>query len=355
MSVSFLRRRRAFTLIELLVVIAIIAILIALLLPAVQQAREAARRTQCKNNLKQLGLALHNYHDVFDTFPSTVSASSTNNLAPGCSGWVVSRGFSWRFKILPYMDQAAIYNQMDQDNAGYNGCFGGFAAGSVNNRLRGTVITAFLCPSDDTEANTPADANNPYSGSNYAAAVRARADEQHGDPTNGDATRDMGAMTRYGTSVTDVKDGTSNTVLVGEVYRAKNFERTDGALPGPGGPPAATANHNRRRCFDWLESTGYCQCNAGVVVDSSITVSTSNPKQYKQIWRINDAKPDQVTWVDSVDGGNGGGRPMSSTHVGGAQALMADGAVKFISENVDGVTLGHNFSAAGKESTVIEF
>src|SRR5436190_7695238 len=95
--VQRLRKRRAFTLIELLVVIAIIAVLIALLLPAVQQAREAARRSQCKNNLKQFGLAMHNYHDTYKVFPS---ASGGN-------------GFSPHARILPYMDQAPLYNTLN--------------------------------------------------------------------------------------------------------------------------------------------------------------------------------------------------------------------------------------------------
>ena len=98
--------RKGFTLIELLVVIAIIAILVALLLPAVQQAREAARRSQCKNNLKQLGVALHNYHEVFSTFPNGVVASAVN-------GW----GTSWWARILPYTDQPGLYEQLTFDGA----------------------------------------------------------------------------------------------------------------------------------------------------------------------------------------------------------------------------------------------
>jgi prepilin-type N-terminal cleavage/methylation domain-containing protein len=101
--------RRGFTLIELLVVIAIIAILIALLLPAVQQAREAARRTQCRNNLKQLGLAFHNYHDIYNRFPGghmwDSSTASTNN--------VTGTGWGWAAALLPQMDQLAAYNQID--------------------------------------------------------------------------------------------------------------------------------------------------------------------------------------------------------------------------------------------------
>ncbi len=95
------RKSRGFTLIELLVVIAIIAILIALLLPAVQQAREAARRTQCKNNLKQIGLAFHNYHDVYNTFP----VGSREWVGTGGTSW----GQSWWLSMLPYMEQSNIY------------------------------------------------------------------------------------------------------------------------------------------------------------------------------------------------------------------------------------------------------
>jgi prepilin-type N-terminal cleavage/methylation domain-containing protein len=102
------RQRSGFTLIELLVVIAIIAILIALLLPAVQQAREAARRRQCKNNLKQIGLALHNYHDSLLVFPfgGSVGADIVNLSTTG------NNGFGWRVFILPYIDQAPLYNQL---------------------------------------------------------------------------------------------------------------------------------------------------------------------------------------------------------------------------------------------------
>ena len=106
----FNRFRRAFTLIELLVVIAIIAILIALLLPAVQQAREAARRTQCKNNLKQIGVALHNYHDVHSTFPQGKVVDRARVYGGDCPGWVNGSGFSWRVMILPQIEQSALYS-----------------------------------------------------------------------------------------------------------------------------------------------------------------------------------------------------------------------------------------------------
>jgi len=120
------RKQRGFTLIELLVVIAIIAILIALLLPAVQQAREAARRTQCRNNMKQLGLALHNYHDAFTTFPIGTQWSDDPN---------------WRIGILPYLDQAPLYNSLNLSSGfmAHNGM-------GSNDILYDVELNAYVCP-----------------------------------------------------------------------------------------------------------------------------------------------------------------------------------------------------------------
>src|SRR5713101_2624318 len=101
-------RKLGFTLIELLVVIAIIAVLVALLLPAVQQAREAARRSQCKNNLKQIGLALHNYHEMAQMFPPSKIFGPTS-----CNGWIRGNSLSWRVMILPQMDQAPLFNTIN--------------------------------------------------------------------------------------------------------------------------------------------------------------------------------------------------------------------------------------------------
>lgn len=129
--------RRGFTLIELLVVIAIIAILIALLLPAVQQAREAARRTQCKNNLKQLGLAVHNYHDTFNSFPFGYY------LVPPFTNY--KNAFTL---MLPYIEQSTVYNQIDQSVPMMNGPSGYNATAQATNvAMAATIIPAFMCPS----------------------------------------------------------------------------------------------------------------------------------------------------------------------------------------------------------------
>src|SRR5437899_1101808 len=124
-------RRRGFTLIELLVVIAIIAVLIALLLPAVQQAREAARRSQCKNNLKQIGLALHNYHEAFSTFPQ---AAIWRSYITGGTNPVPTfhRNYTWLCMLLPYYDQAVVYNQINFSLPGWNQLISGRALIAVD-------------------------------------------------------------------------------------------------------------------------------------------------------------------------------------------------------------------------------
>lgn len=164
------RGQRAFTLIELLVVIAIIAVLIALLLPAVQQAREAARRTQCKNNLKQVGLALHNYHDTYQKFPAAMYFSNFPN--GGLIGYQqtnggTNHGPSWLVCLLPHIDQAPLYSQANFTQA---------IGAAVNAPITSANLTAFQCPSDpnSSSANKYIDTGrmgpNQWGRGNYAAS-----------------------------------------------------------------------------------------------------------------------------------------------------------------------------------------
>jgi prepilin-type N-terminal cleavage/methylation domain-containing protein len=139
MKKAKLRKWSGFTLIELLVVIAIIAVLIALLLPAVQQAREAARRTQCRNNLKQLGLALHNYHDNYGRLPKCVYWYSAPSYTNGIAQNPQPRNFSWISMILPFIDQGPFYNSINFNAPAFNQLING-------KKLQSFTFPAFRCP-----------------------------------------------------------------------------------------------------------------------------------------------------------------------------------------------------------------
>ncbi len=180
-------KRRAFTLIELLVVIAIIAVLIALLLPAVQAAREAARRTQCKSHLKQLSLAMHNYHDAHGKFPS---------------GYVVDTGWGWGTMLLPYVDQRPLFETL-----GPSGTMD-LANGTLLSRLR-TTLALFHCPSDshpewNDKSKPQVNAKKEIGISNYIGIMGSN------------LSNPVGNGTLYQNSSIQMSDGTSNTLLFGE-------------------------------------------------------------------------------------------------------------------------------------------
>ena len=147
---SFVRRSKGFTLIELLVVIAIIGVLVSLLLPAVQSAREAARRAQCVNNLKQLGLAVANYESATGAYPlGAVTYNNKTDVGLGCGGLGASRAHSMMALILPYMEQQPAYNAINFQHGSMISVFLGANSGLVNwTGLIGTV-NSYLCPSDD--------------------------------------------------------------------------------------------------------------------------------------------------------------------------------------------------------------
>ena len=293
MNVLF-RSRRGFTLIELLVVIAIIAILIALLLPAVQQARESARRTQCKNNLKQIGLALHNYHDTFNIFPP---GHVTSVYWPGtdASQW------SWAVMILPYIDQAPMYNQLTPGPVTLKQALGD----PVRLRTLQTPLPAYLCPSDPSEQLNPHHpindpSNNPVrlSTSNYVAS--------HGVCAWGIGSgRQPGPFAHsFGARMRDFIDGTSTTILVGE--RATQVNGTAVFIAG-----AAI----------W----------AGVDTPVNINFGTTLPSmQSDAVLTLGYVGPNTISGPLVGPTHN-----TSSAHEGGCHYVMGDGAVRFISENIN--------------------
>ncbi|MEM1063248.1 MAG: DUF1559 domain-containing protein, partial [Planctomycetota bacterium] len=264
-----MRTRSAFTLIELLVVIAIIAIIVALLLPAVQQAREAARRTTCKNNLKQLGLAVHNYHDVHGVLPPgyvmNVTDDTVNAAGESLSASVPNddfgSGFAWGVMILPFLEETQLFEALELDGNAWDDGTGG----TTNNlALATSVIDSFLCPSDSAPptftvdtlaAGSPVTAALPIelSRSNYVglfgfgsiSAVPGRpasadvpAAMNFGDPYTLGAPAtfaeayDFGGGLFYRNSKVrfrDVSDGLSNTLAFGERRARHEFN----GLPNP--------------------------------------------------------------------------------------------------------------------------
>jgi prepilin-type N-terminal cleavage/methylation domain-containing protein len=224
-------RGHGFTLIELLVVIAIIAVLIALLLPAVQSAREAARRAQCTNNLKQIGLALHNYHQTNDTFPMVyVTSNIPFNPSTDWGLW------SPQALILPFMEQQALYNAINFSVVNRNQGGGAY----VNISLSATRINAFLCPSSPLPLGTIDCTSYRDGGCNYFASVGPSLAYQDydyaGSPPNGifkvtSDPKDWGwGSPGAPVGIRDVTDGTSNTIAFGE-WRTGDFNSNQLSVP----------------------------------------------------------------------------------------------------------------------------
>jgi prepilin-type N-terminal cleavage/methylation domain-containing protein len=299
--------KRGFTLIELLVVIAIIAILVALLLPAVQQAREAARRTQCKNNLKQIGLALHNYHDTYDTFPF-------GNR--GMTDWNMKNSTNWRSMILPYLDQAPVYNQLNFED-------GNFAANSYagNEVLIGLKLDVFLCPSstidpfdnsENTWSNTMKGLNHQYVGIAGAAPPVQGLNDGWRDCGHGWSCNSGLLVSNEVFKMRDAKDGTSNTMIISEQSGYTNGRVLNANYYGGWHGARHLNSLKASSCSDLWQAGTTC---VRFAPNSDIVQTGANETKYRNNTVIN------------------------SEHVGGLQVLLADGSARFMSENIDFDTL----------------
>jgi len=300
--------KKGFTLIELLVVIAIIAVLIALLLPAVQQAREAARRSQCKNNLKQFGLALHNYVDVHGLFPPRMHGSYTSGNSDGSAS--MNPRASAFISLLPFIDQANLFNTIGSDQR---------YVWDNNYAPYRTQITLMLCPSDPKSP-----VGNPSNSAEYMPMGQLNYGLSGGDSRSlSSSFRTSRGVFAYQSSygMRDVTDGLSNTVLLGEFVRPQGDKRLGHATTSGTGYPASGCKA--------LFVTG----TYATVQDINRTLGTRWTDGRSQYTAVNTIlSPNSAScYINDNDGFN----TIGSRHTGGAQVLMGDGAVRFISENID--------------------
>jgi prepilin-type N-terminal cleavage/methylation domain-containing protein len=318
------RVKRGFTLIELLVVIAIIAILIALLLPAVQQAREAARRSQCKNNLKQIGTALHNYHETFRIFPPGVINAAWSGSGGGTT--TGSNGLSWVTMTLPYFDQAPLYKKFVTTQHWM----------TSNTAQVAEILTVLRCPSDVSPDQTNS-VSVLMGTSNYPGVygVGSPSDPLGSDGTNSTLPDFCQGMFGQNSKVkfASIKDGTTNTVMVGE-RRGGRTCTSFTAGSGVSATGATLAAHAGSFCTFW----------AGIETDLELSTvlgtSTTGSPQKSGIptgsltIKINtktDGANNTGNLLDQDDTTQG----FNSYHTGGAHFLLGDASVKFVTENVD--------------------
>ena len=327
--------RKGFTLVELLVVIAIIGVLVGLLLPAVQSAREAARRISCGNNMKQVGLAMHNYHDSKNGLPVFVKRNRQGDY------W---RGYSAFSQVLPFLEENNLYDQLvsSSDNFYHHWDQGGVNVNGIDLAgVRATKVNAFLCPSDRTFSTGGGWANGK--GCNYGVSFGstiawANMNEQNGlfrgeSDTNVKATLDFGACS----------DGLSKTLLASEHLTGDN---NDGALmPGKKSsePRIGSGFGGARQYPTQAEITAFGQACAGVTTHNSENGGQWIAPEPTQT-ALNTVSPPNWQYPNCQTSGSGfaadrdGVYGARSRHGGGVQATMGDGSVKFITDDIDLVT-----------------
>lgn len=299
--------KQGFTLIELLVVIAIIAILIALLLPAVQQAREAARRSTCKNNMKQIGLALHNYHNTFTSFPH-------NGTPPRGSGSTTERGASWFVRILPYIDQAAAYRQLTFNGVDWTGQHNPSADNyAVLHQLR---VAGLYCPSsplprtrDQNSVSLQLSNYVGISGSYFNGGTTSTVSTDPSTSSHGGTAVYNGMIVASHPNVSpckirDVIDGTTNTIMVGE--------QSDYVTNSSGGEKDQRASRHAGGAWSCGAGSGDWQLNVTTI---RYPLGTYSGAGHNNPYEHNTA--------------------LVSAHVGGCHVTLGDGSVRFISENMD--------------------
>jgi prepilin-type N-terminal cleavage/methylation domain-containing protein/prepilin-type processing-associated H-X9-DG protein len=322
-----MRARRGFTLIELLVVIAIIAVLIGLLLPAVQKVREAAARAKCSNNLKQLGLALHNYHSAMDKFPAGGLPPTSNPPGTFSDGWSVLA------QLNPYLEQTAIYNLLDTTVPMY-AYSGGYVIynsgkpGTNNPQAVYSTVKLFLCPSDKQQVVSPSTYGGPLGPTNYAANFGSGA-----NPAYLSGATDGPFSMSSGVRVTDITDGSSGTAAMSESTLGDgpygfatprpatvDPQTTYVGIPYGNASPFTDAACGSAPLINYTDLRGFTWAQA------DIRCAT-----YDHHYPPNSQLPDCVGYVGTIPNG---WRAARSRHPGGVNVVFCDGSVKFVANSV---------------------
>jgi prepilin-type N-terminal cleavage/methylation domain-containing protein/prepilin-type processing-associated H-X9-DG protein len=359
--------RQGFTLIELLVVIAIIAVLIALLLPAVQSAREAARRAQCTNNLKQMGLALYNYESSNGAFPpsgeSTNFTIASSTTPPGTQ--FVDGGWSALARMLPFMEAGNSFNALNFNLYEYDDAMGANLTGSA------AVFSVYICPSSTRSPDGGRDGADPNDGglsvvtggygyNDYGptcytdidpAANTGGAGSSPATPFRNKFSRQNGLLHQGKTRISEITDGTSNTIAIGEdagrdprylspylqnQYDGVTLMSAYQAATNPADPGPAGGYNLYRRYWRWAEP------------DLCFGVSGTPNNKYR---------PDHEAGAWLTPGGQfvaqgnnaGNNDELASFHPGGVNVLMGDGSVRFLKDSVNPVTLRGLVTLSGGE------
>ncbi|MHC2068046.1 DUF1559 family PulG-like putative transporter [Bremerella sp. T1] len=315
-------RRRGFTLVELLVVIAIIGVLIALLLPAVQQAREAARRMSCSNNLKQIGLALHNYHDTHGTFPPSSIAGRWNTGAHGPTAWVC---------LLPYIEQGAFWDQIRTTSNDFSMTFwlGSTGSGPLRNLVKDIEVQGYSCPSSALPRFGTAGPSGDQVQVHKTDYILIAGSDNHISTDfaayNSSSVSDGGVFRNFvGTSFRDITDGTSNTICVSE-QSGFTVDGTNKTFDGRGHPVSG-----------WY-------MGAKIIARPDGTDDSWGTDD--RCWNITTVRQGIGT---NIIGGNWAkplacNTPIQSAHPGGALAIVSDASVRFLPETLD-INVGKNLA-----------
>lgn len=321
------RSRKAFTLIELLVVIAIIGVLVALLVPAVQKARESANRLSCTNNLKQIGLALHNYHDTKQAFP--------NNARPNPANTVRER---WFTKILPQLEQGNIFKNYDEtvnwDKA-------------PNAALTILPLKVGLCPSSPTPDRLDTNPDAGWSGATDIVAVTDYASPYGvhntfvtANPTVTVATNLEGILTKSGNvAIADVTDGTSNTIFVAESAGRPYLYNNGGVKQAPDYRVKGVNGGGwcRPASDFWLIGSD----KTGTTVGGPITINANNGFDHGGAYPLTIGTPAL---------GTDGSGAIFAFHTGGGNFLFADGSVRFLDSGISAQTIAALITRGGGET-----